>query len=115
MPLFVLSFAVVCRLLTALSKGNARCDALCLKCGPVRVEIVSLVPDQRRATAFRQGGIKDLGAGVIRNLARRQAHRDRTANTVAHGVYLGVQSPLGPADVARKPPLLGGSKPYGEP
>ncbi len=72
------------------------------------------VGDERRAVAFWQGGIEDLGADVVRDLARRQARRNRPPPTITDGMQLGVQPAFRAADMAGKYPLLTGSMPCGE-
>lgn len=95
------------RALFGLCAGNAGRNALGLKGGAVIAGIVSLVGDHNRTGSFGQNGIEDFGPDMIGDLACRQAHCNRPTLTVTHGMQLGIQSALCPANVAGKnPPFM---------
>lgn len=87
MPLFVESFAKLCRMAPSLARGNAGLNAFGDKSAAKLIAIVALVADQG-FRALRQRRINKLGADVIACLPCCQAHDQRAPHTIDNSVKL---------------------------
>ena len=115
MALFVLNFAEGSGCLSSSSWRNAWGDPPGFQHRAIIVSIVSLVCDHDSFGALTDNRIQEPRTDMIRYLASRQAHGQRSSVAIADGMAFGVQSGFCAPDVAGNTPLSEGSTRCDEP
>ena len=100
MALFVLNFAEGSGCLSSSSWRNAWGDPPGLQRRAIIVSIVSLVCDHDSFGALTDNRMQEPRTDMIRHLASRQAHGQRSSVAIADGMAFGVQSAFCAPDVA---------------